>query len=104
MTLMGRIVAVVSFAALVAMVTIFAKPLWQGALQMKVRRHLKPLNHLTDLQRITRRRITHSFQPQRLQRPLLRRQQRLLLGNLPQANSKRRSHRTRKNRGAPFGG
>ena len=32
MTLMGRIVAVVSFAALVAMVTIFAKPLWQGAL------------------------------------------------------------------------
>ena len=31
MTLMGRIVAVVSFAALVAMVTIFAKPLWQGA-------------------------------------------------------------------------
>ena len=32
MTLMGRIVAVVSFAALVAIVTIFAKPLWQGAL------------------------------------------------------------------------
>jgi ABC-type branched-subunit amino acid transport system substrate-binding protein len=31
MTLMGRIVAVVSFAGLVAMVTIFAKPLWQGA-------------------------------------------------------------------------
>jgi ABC-type branched-subunit amino acid transport system substrate-binding protein len=29
---MGRIVAVVSFAALVAIVTIFAKPLWQGAL------------------------------------------------------------------------
>ena len=32
MTLMGRIVAVVSFAALVALLTIFAKPLWQGAL------------------------------------------------------------------------
>ena len=32
MTLMGRIVAVVSFAALVAILTIFAKPLWQGAL------------------------------------------------------------------------
>ena len=31
MTLMGRIVAVVSFAALVALLTIFAKPLWQGA-------------------------------------------------------------------------
>src|SRR5262249_54881030 len=31
MTLMGRIVAVVSFAALVAMATIFAKPLWEGA-------------------------------------------------------------------------
>ena len=29
---MGRIVTVVSFAALVALVTIFAKPLWQGAL------------------------------------------------------------------------
>ena len=32
MPLVGRIVAVVSFAALVAMATIFAKPLWQGAL------------------------------------------------------------------------
>ena len=32
MTLKGRIVAVASFAAFVAMVTIFAKPLWQGAL------------------------------------------------------------------------
>ena len=31
MTLMCRIVAVVSFAALVALLTIFAKPLWQGA-------------------------------------------------------------------------
>ena len=30
--LMGRIVGVVSFAALVALLTIFAKPLWQGAL------------------------------------------------------------------------
>ena len=31
MTLIGRIVVVVSFAALVALLTIFAKPLWQGA-------------------------------------------------------------------------
>jgi ABC-type branched-subunit amino acid transport system substrate-binding protein len=31
MTLMGRIVTVVSFATLVALATIFAKPLWQGA-------------------------------------------------------------------------
>ena len=31
MTLMGRIVMVASFAALVAMAIIFAKPLWQGA-------------------------------------------------------------------------
>ena len=31
MTLMGRIVAVVSFATLVALAAIFAKPLWQGA-------------------------------------------------------------------------
>jgi ABC-type branched-subunit amino acid transport system substrate-binding protein len=29
---MGRIVGVVSFAALVALLTIFARPLWQGAL------------------------------------------------------------------------
>ena len=31
MTLMGRIVVVVAFAALVALLTVFAKPLWQGA-------------------------------------------------------------------------
>jgi branched-chain amino acid transport system substrate-binding protein len=31
LTLMGRIVVVVAFAALVALLTIFAKPLWQGA-------------------------------------------------------------------------
>ena len=31
MTLMGRILVVVSFAALVALSTVFAKPLWQGA-------------------------------------------------------------------------
>ena len=31
LTLMGRIVVVVSFAALVALLTVFAKPLWQGA-------------------------------------------------------------------------
>jgi hypothetical protein len=31
MTLMGRIAAVVSFAALVAIAIIFAKPLWEGA-------------------------------------------------------------------------
>ena len=31
LTLIGRIVVVVSFAALVALVIIFAKPLWQGA-------------------------------------------------------------------------
>ena len=31
MTLMGRILVVVAFAALVALLTVFAKPLWQGA-------------------------------------------------------------------------
>ena len=97
MTLMGRILVVVAFAALVALLTVFAKPLWQGA-GVLFNAHRKLSNHLTDLRRITRRRITRSFQPQRLQRPLARRR-------LQQhRRSQRRSHRARKNRGAPFRG
>ena len=57
---------------------------------MQIRRHRKPLNHLTDLQRITRRRIVHSFQPQRLQRRLAR--SRLQA----RRRSKPRSHRARR--------
>ena len=60
---------------------------------MQIRRPYKPPNHLTDLQRITRRRITHSFQPQPLQWPLARNRLQ------ERRRSKRRSHRARKNRG-----
>ena len=94
MALIGRIAVVVAFAAVVALLTVFAKPLWEG---VDPRPYQLP-NHLTDLQRIKRRRITHSFQPQPLQRPLARSRLR------ERRRSKRRSHRTRKNRGAPFGG
>ena len=52
MTLMGRIAAVVSFAALVALVIIFAKPLWQGAgallnADSQTSQALKPSDRLT---------------------------------------------------------
>ena len=47
--LMGRIVGVVSFAALVALLTIFAKPLWQGALteRSQTSQGAKPSDRLT---------------------------------------------------------
>jgi ABC-type branched-subunit amino acid transport system substrate-binding protein len=52
MTLMGRIVTVVSFAILVALATIFAKPLWQGAgallnADSQTPQALKPSDRLT---------------------------------------------------------
>ena len=47
--LMGRIIGVVSFAALVALLTIFAKPLWQGALTegSQTSQATKPSDRLT---------------------------------------------------------
>jgi branched-chain amino acid transport system substrate-binding protein len=52
MTLVGRIVAVVSFATLVALAAIFAKPLWQGAgallnADLQTSRAVKPSDRLT---------------------------------------------------------
>ena len=69
------------------------------AAQRRFRRHHKLSDLLTDFRRITCQRITHSRQPQRLQRPLARRRLQV------RRRKKRRSHRARKNRaGVLFGG
>ena len=69
------------------------------AAERRFARHCKRPNHLTDLRRLTRRQIAHSFQPPRLQRPLPlgRPQVRRRSKRRPhlRRRSKRRSHRTR---------
>ena len=52
MTLMGRILVVVAFAALVGLLTVFAKPLWQGAgvllnADLQTSQAVKPSDRLT---------------------------------------------------------
>ena len=101
MTLMGRIVTVVSFAALVALVTIFAKPLWQGAgalpnADSQTSQAAKPSDRLTannapaNNALVPATTIAAAFAPERCVQSRRR--------------SKRRSHRARKNHGARFGG
>ena len=98
MTLMGRIVAVVSFATLVALAAIFAKPLWQGAgallnADSQTSQAVKPSDRLTANSAPANSAL---FQPPRLQRRLAR--SRLQA----RRRSKRRSHRARKNHGTRF--
>ena len=100
LTLMYRIVVVGSFAALVALLTIFAKPLWQGAgallnADSQTSQAVKPSDRLTANSAPANSAL---FQPPRLQRRLAR--SRLQA----RRRSKPRSHRARKNRGARFGG
>ena len=92
LALIGRSVKVAAFAALVALLAIFGKPLLQRLAVLEpdsAWRRRKSPNHLTGLRQTTRRQIGRSFQPPRLQRPLARRRPQL------RRHSKRRSRQRR---------